>query len=224
MSWNFFWNIEICCNILENLEILWKQHLLRWTISSHVDSGICQKGFSQQWKEDVWRMQNVQNGKQYSADASSSQKSRENARIHSRILLLCLFKRFGLISMLPTSIQLYFLIKISRFLSLVIIGSFFICEIWQYFWCFASQSPNAAISFWGVLPGRFSCSFKTIYFILSLLRIFWNTVPVTLLYKNFLGPQIYICSSEWLFVQELWNICTTTDHNHTFKWKVSIYL
>ena len=111
---------------MENLEILWKQHLLRWTISSHVDSGICQKGFSQQWKEDVWRMQNVQNGKQYSADASSSQKSRENARIHSRILLLCLFKRFGLISMLPTSIQLYFLIKISRFLSLVINGSFFL--------------------------------------------------------------------------------------------------
>ena len=43
-------------------------------------------------------------------------------------------------------------------------------ERWQYFWCFASQSPNAAISFSGVLLGTFSCSFKTIYFILSLLR------------------------------------------------------
>ena len=48
--------------------------------------------------------------------------------------------------------------------------AFCISERWQYFWCFASQSPNAAISFSGVLLGTFSCSFKTIYFILPLLR------------------------------------------------------
>ena len=99
MSWNIWKYLGKTWNVLKyfgNLGISWKQHLLRWTISSHVDRGICQKGFSQ-WRKDVWRMQNFEAGKQYSADASS-QKSRENAKIHSRILLLCVFNRFALLS------------------------------------------------------------------------------------------------------------------------------
>ena len=83
--------------------------------------------------------------------------------------------------------------------------AFCISERWQYFWCFASQSPNAAISFSGVLLGTFSCSFKTIYFILPLLR-----------QLDFLLKQAP--SNIWLSFLHLNVICLSMQFRMVLKW------
>ena len=216
MSWNIWKYLGKTWNVLKylgNLGISWKQHLLRWTISSHVDRGICQKGFSQ-WRKDVWRMQNLKPRKQYSADAPS-QKSQENAKIHSLVFCYYVFS-----SDLPSFhvTNQHEALKFQCFRNLV---AFCISERWQYFWCFASQSPNAAISFSGVLLGTFSCSFKTIYFILPLLRqldFLLKQAPWTI-WLNFLHINVICLSIQFRIVlkgtkfwhKQLFFICAKTN-------------
>ena len=60
--------------------------LVRWTISSLVDRGICQKPFH--WRKGAWREWKMQNLKQYCDDATSLTNP-ENAKKHSSM-------RFGM--------------------------------------------------------------------------------------------------------------------------------
>ena len=96
MSWNTLENVE---------EYFWKnlEYLGSSSCSGEQYLPMLTVEFAKKTFHSGEKMQNVEAAgmKQY----APSQKSLENAKKHSRILLLCVFNRLCLIFMLPTSIQ-----------------------------------------------------------------------------------------------------------------------